>query len=255
MAKAAAKETEAETKDEVEETEAEKVTQPSFEDMVSGAGTTEDDEAAPHETTAADMSRQELATYSQKPDFDADDILIPRLRLAQGLTPEVMDNQAKVGEWLLTGCEPVETAAFLPMYFSRRRERRDGEDNRNILCTSQDAFLGEGNPGGNCKECPKAKWQVTDSGGRRPPECTFFYSYLGYSITHESVVMLNFKRTGLPAGKVLNTIVARNGLARVAVELGSSRVSKNNRVYYIPVVRPASMTPEEIAVILKKSMF
>ena len=107
-------------------------------------------------TELAPAPSNPLAAYDTAPDFENDDILIPRLRLAQSLTREVVDNEAAPGQWLVPGWEAVDTVTLVPLAFGRLRELRDGDD---ILCESRDAITGHGEPGGNCRTCSLARWQ------------------------------------------------------------------------------------------------
>ena len=94
-----------------------------------------------------------LAIYREE-EFSAVDLLLPRIRLAQGLTPEVQDGTAKPGQILLTGYDPVEEVVFIPMGMRRRRVLRDEDERTAILCSSDDGKNGQGVPGGACQLCP-----------------------------------------------------------------------------------------------------
>ena len=124
------------------------------------------EDLAPSETGTdlAPRPSNPLAAYDSEPEFENDDILIPRLRLAQALTREVIDNEATQGQFVLTGFDAVETVTLVPVAFGRMRTLRDSEDM--VICESSDAITGHGDPGGDCRRCPEARW--TSGRGREP---------------------------------------------------------------------------------------
>ena len=70
-----------------------------------------------------------LDIYQEESVFSADDVYIPRLRIAQGLTKEVQEGTARPGQFLVTGFAPEEESVNLvPVGFTRMREYRDPDD-------------------------------------------------------------------------------------------------------------------------------
>ena len=181
---------------------------------------------------------------AEVPQFDMSDLVIPRLRLAQGLTPEVQTGAAKPGQWLLAGFEPQEKVEFVPVLFSRSRRYRDAEGT--TLCEAKDATTGVGDPGGRCEQCPHNKW--TNKGEQRiPPACDFAYTYIGYSLTHQAPAMLEFRRTALSAGRVINTMIMNfRGMSRFSVILSAKQEQRGRRSWHTPVVSSSGRTVEAI---------
>ena len=176
--------------------------------------------------------------FSSKAEFSQDEVYIPRLRLAQGLSPEVQAGAAKPGEWLLTGYEPVATVELIPMMFARVRQLRD-PDTFEVYCQSSDSLTGQGDPGGTCAGCDQNRW-TGNRENRKPPECSFSFQYIGFSVTHGVTMMMEMKRTALGAGKMLNTIISRHGFSNVAVVLSSKQQTSGRRVYHMPVIAVSS---------------
>lgn len=201
--------------------------------------------------------------YSNKPDFTLDEIAFPRLRLAQGTTPEVQAQEARAGQWVLTGETPENSVVVVPLAFTRRRELRIGED-RQKACESIDAIHGlpsgeygvgsEKHPSGECETCPMAQWAANPANPNKnlPPPCTFIYSYIVYSVTHKQVVTLELSKTGLTAAKFLNTYIRSREFGNCAVRLESLQQKSGTRVYYIPSIK-ASSVPEEVKLEAKES--
>lgn len=164
-------------------------------------------------------------------DFGADELDIPRLRLAQGISSEVGNGIAKAGQWLLTGYDPADAVDFIPVGFQRTRELRDGD--RKIVCQSPNAKVGYGSPGGTCDRCPMAQWIASADPNQRntPPPCNLVYNYLGISHTHQTVVRLSLSKTAIEAAKFINTMIASRKLGNVGIRLTSVYVDGGNRKY------------------------
>lgn len=197
-----------------------------FDDMVDGA-----------EEAEQTNSAIQLANFSTQLSFDNEDIVIPRLRLAQGLTTEVQDGSAKPGQWLLTGFEPKDELTIVPLMMARNRTLRDDEGS--VLCKSTDGLNGVGAPGGVCAVCPKNKWTEQEKGKPNlPPECTFSYAYIVYVKEFETMALVEFRRTSIQAGKTLNTMVAQRNVGNFAVKLKSAKQTGKRGTFYQIVVQP-----------------
>lgn len=196
--------------------------------------------------------KSELTVASVKPaplgqglatDFDyvpaVGDAWLPRIALAQGLSAAVLSGEVKPGSFILpdgTSCAEV-TVRVLGV----RRVRTlwsDGEDRR-VLCRSANGLVGEGEPGGNCEECPLSQW-TTEKQRRVPPRCTLSFQYLvQYSAdggqTGLAVFTASTRSASAFIGQV-NTYVVAYGLDRFTVRVKSSLVAKGKKQYYVPTV-------------------
>ena len=195
------------------------------------AGMIDDDNTTPE----VEESAAPLAVYSTNTaNFSPEDIAPPMIKLMQGLSPEVQEGAARPGNWVLSGFDPTEVLTMVPLSYARRREFRN-EDTNAIDCRSWDGETGEGNPGGFCMGCPMNQW-TGEGKSRKGPSCVFMYSYMMYVVEFDSVGVMNFKRTGLATGKVLNTIVARTGFGKTVIRATSKMNSSGKGSYYIPQV-------------------
>ena len=175
-----------------------------------------------------------------------EDISFPVLRLAQGLTAEVQSGEAKPGQWIISGEVPLDEVVVIPLLFNKRRELRD-PDTREQLCVSIDSMVGVGNPGGICAQCSMNKWTDDEKGGkRRPPACTFFYSYIVYVVESQSVALLEFKRTGINVGKSINTMIAMRGLRNFGIKLSSTGSKGPRGTYYVPSAVKSEVSHETL---------
>lgn len=203
---------------------------------------------APLEVSDEPVQDTGLAKYSQAPVFDASDLFIPKLRLAQGLTAEVQSGLAKPGDWLVLGSDPIKSPTIIPMLMVKRRELRDTDDNRAVLCRSADSIVGVGNPGGECATCPMSKWvQSNKPGGKNSaPPCNFIYSYIVYVVETEELCVLEFYRTSIATGKMLNTMILQKGIGNFAVTLKSTSQQGPRGTYYQASAQPAAKVKEDV---------
>jgi hypothetical protein len=194
-----------------------------------------------------------LTNYSQTPQLDSQDLFIPRLRLAQGLTAEVTNGEAKAGQWLVLGSSPMETTTVIPVAMTKRRELRDVEA-RMVVCRSVDSVTGIGDPGGDCGICPMAQWvKNAKTGKNNAPECSFIYSYMVYVVEAKTLAVLEFTRTAITAGKMLNTMIVQGGIGTFAITLGASGRQGPKGNYYSPTISPAKITKVELTAALTEA--
>lgn len=187
----------------------------------------------------------QLANFSNTVDFGSEDIVIPRIKLAQQMTGEVVEGSAKFGQWILTGYDAADELTVVPLLFARNRSLRD--DAGAILCRSNDGMHGEGDPGGECSKCPMAQWKENASGANFPPPCIFSYNYICYVVEYGALGMMEFKRTSMNAGKTVNTICAQRGIGNFALKLKSSQSKSKKGTYASPIVQPIVVDPEVLA--------
>jgi hypothetical protein len=175
--------------------------------------------------------------YSSEPQFGADEILIPMLRLAQGLTPEVAEGTARPGDWLMTGFPTAKSVTIVPLAFARKRERGsvDAYEKRIVICRSNDAKVGEGDPGGACDKCPCAVF-----GG----PCDLIYVYKAYVVENKALALVQFKRTSMPVAKSINTMVMQHGFGKFAVTLASQKREGKKGVYFVANSNPVTVSED-----------
>lgn len=181
--------------------------------------------------------------YNDSPVYAPEDLELPRLTLVQAMSKAVEEDGAKPGQWYVGGYDPKDDVILIPLKAGKARQYWD---NQELRCSSPDAVTGYGDPGGDCGTCPMAVWQPGQNGKNQPPKCSFAYSYIAWSVTHEGIVMIDFKRTGLAAGKTLNTLVATRGLGRFGIKLANKKESNGKNTYYVPTVQYQKVTVEDI---------
>lgn len=191
------------------------------------------------QTTEPAEEQAALANFSGVVAFDSQDLIFPRIRLAQALTAEVNEGIAKAGQYVISGLPAVDSITCVPGMFARRRLYASS-DTMEVLCRSSDAINGVGTPGGKCEECPLSHWSGSqEEHNRKPPVCTFMYSYIVFVAEWETVGILDFRKTSLNTGKTVNTMVARYGLGNFAFVMKSiAQMNQQKQRYYVMSVVP-----------------
>jgi hypothetical protein len=209
-----------------------------FDKMVGGEG-----ELMAPEETEEKQTGIALANFTNHLDMESSDLMIPRLRLTQGLTAEVQDGTATPGQWVMSGYDAKPEVIVVPILFARNRALRDQEGA--ILCRSFDSITGVGEPGGICDGCIMNQWTENGKGEKNtPPKCAFSYVYIVYVKEFEAMALVEFRRTSIQAGKTLNTIAAQRGLGNFAVKLKSSKQTGKRGTFYQMVVQPTQAEPD-----------
>lgn len=186
--------------------------------------------------------------YSDTMELDASDIAYPRLRLAQALTKEVADGFAQSGDWVLTGFEPEKQVTLIPLLGTKTREYRDPDDNSQLLCSSPDGKVGHGDPGGDCSVCPLTAWRKPKKAGDKnlPPLCGLGYSYVCWSVTHDTLVQVDFKKSATTAAKGLNTMIQARGFGKFGILLTTKTERGARGQWHVPAMTVTKASEEDL---------
>lgn len=194
------------------------------------------------------------------------DFIIPKLKLAQGLSGVsklYASSRGKegipAGVWYHTTAnrDLGETVYFIPC--DLRKSRSLFEQGIGVVCRSFDMLHGEGDPGILCegtaeemamtaeqdRGCPLRLWNRT-SAGNRPPSCQENYNYTGLIIvdpekpatTEVLQAMLQLRSTAVGAAKQINTAVMMFGggvWADTVIELRTESRTNTRGEFFVPV--------------------
>lgn len=209
------------------------------------------------EQAAHDHVAVALQTRGEETAMDSSDFFLPNLRVAQGLTPEVTQGNAKPGQWLLMGIDPQSSIVAVPLKMTKSQELRD-KDTNTTICSSPDSVYGIGTPGGECAKCPMNQWTPGGPNGKNnPPSCVFKYSFLLFVFTEDAQgnlspvgpALFHAKRTSIQTGKVLNTFAMMNkGWGKFAVRFTSANVQDGKKSYAKPIVNLIRIKPEDMKI-------
>lgn len=170
-------------------------------------------------------------------EMDESDIIVPQLKILQGLSPLVIDNPKEYHPGMLVNsgtneilAEDDETVIVqLVNFYKNRLMWRDKKEGGGILCASRDGKQATqglyADEKRQCIMCPMSQWGETKSD---PPKCTLYYNYplLYWGKYSESelrkvdpkevspqLMWISFGRTNFPYGKkLLNQLRARGDI-------------------------------------------
>ena len=190
-------------------------------------------------------------TRDVTPDFSSIDI--PRLRLAQGMTAEVTERKAQIGQYVLTNFPAYDTVTLVPLASQKIRVYAPDPKAR-PQCTAPTGVHGIGNPGIVCAECPLSKWGPRDpkTGKATKPPCNEGISVRAYSVTHKSVVDFQFMGRSISTGAFIQQQAMANGYAGFAVELSASTQKNDRHSWVVPSVQMLPEVPEDHKEIAEK---
>lgn len=199
--------------------------------------------------TTVSPEEQALIAASQA-DIDADDLVVPHLKLVQGTTKDVPDGVLP-GQFLnaLTGQGYEAPVEFLVAGF--RKGRFGVDEDENLLASGfGDTCLCHDLP---FPDCPNAEeqWRAAvnreeKEWGSGPPISTT-YNFFGYVGDDEVPVRLSLMRTGAPMAKKWLTMMRfLPAFWDVRFSLDTKLIEKGRNKYYVPEIKQAGKaTPEQ----------
>jgi hypothetical protein len=205
-----------------------------FEKMRQQVAEAKANQAEHDEDSAGPEASAPRSAYSATKKFDAAETSLPRLSLAQGLSPEVRDRTAQVGDFLLPGFEPEQSVILVVAgHTTQRRYVPQGE--QRAKCWSPDGIA--------CAECPLSQWMPSEKvgpDGRRkntPPPCNEIDSWACFSVTHGMPVTWPLKGTAMRASRFIKTLANGYGMGAFAVEVKAVTKTAPGRNWVEPDVR------------------
>ena len=168
--------------------------------------------------------------------MESSDFKIPRIRLAQGQTPEVVNSEARPGQFLFEGMDPSDSLAVIPVLCARTRQyqKPNPQGDKIVVCKSNDTIVGEGTPGGACATCPLSQWSKAPDGKNTPPQCDIVYTYQVWIPAAQSIGLLVLKGTSTDAARKINTYARTNNgrLGGFGIVLTSSKQTKGRNTWF-----------------------
>ena len=171
---------------------------------------------------------------------NAEDIVIPRIKVINALSPERQDGVAEEGDILnsLTQ-ENVKGLRFIPIkqYYSNIEWNPDRNAELRIFCRSYDGRIGRNDEGScSCAQCGKNKFDNSKTGKDAQPRCTAYMNFLGFFEGNPMPVVLSFARTNYNEGKKLLSIAKsmRQSIWNFAYTLDSRLVTATSGTSSLP---------------------
>ena len=196
-----------------------------------------------------------LATQNEVPmgfeDEDAGDIIIPRVKVIQTLSPERKDGSAAEGDIInsLTK-EKYNGKKFIPVFkFNNNIEWKDRSEGGGIKCIARDGKMGEASDGTTllCASCKRCEFDNTKQGREAAPKCTKYINFFGFIEGERMPVILSFGKTNFNEGKKLYSLakVTMQNMWNYGYTLNEKLQVKGGNEWYIIVPVAAGASTEE----------
>ena len=183
-------------------------------------------------------------------DDDANDIIIPRVKVIQTLSPERKDKIANEGDIInsLTK-DKLNGKVFIPVFkFNNNIWWRDRSDGGGIRCIARDGKLGTMSDGTDlvCASCKRCEFDNTKQGKESLPTCTKYINFFGFFAGERMPIILSFAKTSYNEGKKLYSLakVTMQNMWNYGYALNEKLQAKGGNEWFICVPTPAGATEE-----------
>jgi hypothetical protein len=183
-------------------------------------------------------------------DDDANDMIIPRVKVIQTLSPERKDKIANEGDIInsLTK-DKLNGKVFIPVFkFNNNIWWRDRSDGGGIRCIARDGKLGAMSDGTNlvCASCKRCEFDNTKQGKESLPTCTKYINFFGFFAGERMPIILSFAKTSYNEGKKLYSLakVTMQNMWNYGYVLNEKLQAKGGNEWFICVPTPAGATEE-----------
>lgn len=184
-------------------------------------------------------------------DENSDDMIIPRVKVVQTLSPERKDKIANEGDIInsLTK-EKLNGKVFIPVFkFNNNIEWRDRSEGGGIICMARDGKCGEKTNGERllCASCKRCEFDNTKQGKEALPKCTKYINFFGFISGEPMPIILSFAKTNYAEGKKLYSLakVTMQNMWNHGYVLNEKLMAKNGNEWYIITATPNGATTEE----------
>lgn len=200
---------------------------------------------------------QEMMKVGQAPrgyeEDDADQLIIPRVKLIQSTSPERKSKVADEGDLLnsLTQ-EKLNGMKFIPVFkYTSNIKWKDRSLGGGIECMAKDGRQGS-TADGECTACSACKLYLFDNtrkGKEAQPLCTQYINFFGFFEGTRVPIILSFSKTYFNEGKKLLSMCkfTMKDMWLHKYNITSKLVAKNDNEWYIITTSPAGKTSEEDA--------
>lgn len=198
---------------------------------------------------------KELVTQTDAPmgfeDEEAGDMIIPRVKVIQTLSPERKDGIAEEGDILnsLTK-EKLNGKKFIAVFkYNNNIEWKPRSEGGGIKCYSSDGKTGKMSDGTLlvCAQCKRNEFDNSKTGAESLPKCTKYMNFFGFFEGERMPIILSFAKTNYAEGKKLFSLakVSMQNMWHFAYTLCEKKMVKGGNEWYNAVVTPAGPTSNE----------
>lgn len=184
-------------------------------------------------------------------DEEAGDLIIPRVKVIQTLSPERKDKIADEGDIInsLTK-EKLNGKKFIPVFkFNNNVLWKDRSEGGGIQCISRDGRVGHTSSDETlmCAQCRRCEFDNTKQGKEALPTCTKYINFFGFFEGERAPIILSFSKTCYNEGKKLYSLakVTMQNMWNYGYTLSEKLMAKGNNEWYVPVMTAAGATSAE----------
>lgn len=184
-------------------------------------------------------------------DEDSGDMIIPRVKVINALSPERKDKVADEGDIInsLTK-EKVNGFMFIPVFkFNNNICWIPRNEGGGIKCIARDGKKGTDIAGKSllCASCRRCEFDNSKQGKEAIPTCTKYINFFGFFSGSRIPIILSFAKTNYAEGKKLYSLakVTMQNMFNYGYTLQSKQISKNGNEWYIISVAAAGPTSDE----------
>ena len=184
-------------------------------------------------------------------DGNEGDMIIPRIKVINALSPERKDKLADEGDIVnsLT-TEKLNGKIFIPVFkFNSNIEWKDRAEGGGIRCIARDGKRGYESDGTSkmCAQCRRNEFDNTKTGREAIPKCTKYINFFGFIQGERMPIILSFSKTNYNEGRKLYSLarVTMQNMWNHGYKLDSKLMSKGGNEWYNIVVTAAGPTSEE----------
>lgn len=201
-----------------------------------------------------DEQERALSTQEEVLGFeneDSGDMIIPRIKIIQTLSPERKDGSAEEGDIInsLTK-EKYNGRKFIPVFkFNNNIEWKDRSEGGGIRCIARDGKTGEPVDGAPilCAACRRNEFDNSKQGREAVPKCTKYINFFGFIEGERMPIILSFGKTNYNEGRKLYSLakVTMQNMWNHSYSLHEKLRAKSGDEWYNIVIAPAGATSDE----------
>lgn len=196
--------------------------------------------------------REDYETPLGFEDGEESDLIVPRVKVIQTLSPERKEKIAEEGEIInsLTH-EKLNGKTFIPVFmFHNNIWWKDRKDGGGINCIARDGKCGvptDGSPSLICTQCRANEFDNTKTGAAAQPKCTKYINFFGFFEGEAAPIILSFSKTNYSEGKKMYSLakVTMQNMWNYGYRLVEKKKTKGNNEWFIIDPIPSGATNDD----------
>jgi len=205
----------------------------------------EKDLAKQEETKIVESQVEEILGFE---DEDDGDLIVPRVKVINALSPERKDKLADEGDIInsLTK-DKLNGKVFIPVFkFNNNIWWKPRTEGGGMQCISRDGKLGVRSDGTQllCAQCRLNEFDNTKEGKDAQPKCTKYMNFFGFFEGERMPIILSFAKTNYAEGKKLYSLakVTMQNMFNHGYRLESKEMAKAGNEWFNIVTIPNGAT-------------